>query len=276
VTLSWTAAPKAVVHTMYFGTDKAKVTAGDASVALPPTADIVYVPAKPLNWNTTYYWRVDEMAADGTTTPGQVWSFTTANWIVVGPNQKTLTYNNVQDPLVSQIAYDLPADLTAGSVTDLALRFQGQAPVQGTFNYNAGIYTIGGAGSDVWGTSDQFSFAYKALQGDGSMVVQVTSVGTGANAWAKGGIMIRQSLDDNSAYAIMSLTGDTGTANGGNGAAFQWRPSAGASAAAGPNPATRIQAPYFVKLERTGNVFKGFMSPDGQTWTQLGTDRPSP
>ena len=39
------------------------------SVALPPTDETTYVPAK-LNWNTTYYWKVDEMAADGTTVSG--------------------------------------------------------------------------------------------------------------------------------------------------------------------------------------------------------------
>ena len=43
--LSWTAGPKAIVHTMYFGTDKAKVTAGDKSVALAPSAETTYVPA---------------------------------------------------------------------------------------------------------------------------------------------------------------------------------------------------------------------------------------
>ena len=74
--LTWTAGPKAIVHTLYFGTDQAKVTAGDKSVALPPSAEAKYVPAAALKWNTTYYWRVDEMTSDGVTVPGQVWSFT--------------------------------------------------------------------------------------------------------------------------------------------------------------------------------------------------------
>ncbi len=274
--LSFTPGPKAVVHTMYFGTDKKKVTAGDASVALPPTDQTKYVPAK-LDWNTTYYWKVDEMAADGTTIPGVVWSFTTANFVVVDPGQKTLNYNNTLSPFISQIALDVPADLTKNGATDLALRFQGQAAAQGSFKYDAGTYSVGGAGTDIWGTTDQFTYAYKALEGDGTMVLRVTGDDKGgANAWSKGGIMIRQSLDNNAAYAIMSLTGDTGKNDGGNGAAFQWRESAGASAKAGPNPATYIKAPYFIKLERKGNAFSGYMSAtadpaDPNAWVQLGT-----
>ena len=81
--LSFTPGPKAIVHTMYFGTDKAKVTRerSSRSPCLRPIRPRMYRP--PLTWNTTYYWKVDEMAADGTTVAGLVWSFTTANWIVV-------------------------------------------------------------------------------------------------------------------------------------------------------------------------------------------------
>jgi hypothetical protein len=77
--------------------------------------------------------------------------------------------------------------------------------------------------------------------------------------------MIRQSVDANSPFAIMALTGGDG-----NGGAFQWRATAGGSAAAGPNPATAIAAPCFVKLERIGNTFTGSLSADANEWTPLG------
>jgi hypothetical protein len=32
-----------------------------------------------------------------------------------------------------------------------------------------------------------------------------------------------------------------------------------------------VAAPYWVKIERAGNNFTGSISPDGKTWTQLGT-----
>jgi hypothetical protein len=36
-----------------------------------------------LLWATTYYWRVDEVRADGSVQAGHVWSFSTANFLVV-------------------------------------------------------------------------------------------------------------------------------------------------------------------------------------------------
>ena len=34
-------------------------------------------------WNTTYYWRIDEVEDGGTILKGTVWSFTTANFLIV-------------------------------------------------------------------------------------------------------------------------------------------------------------------------------------------------
>ena len=85
------------------------------------------------------------MTADGTTVAGQVWSFTTANWIVVQAGQVALNYNNTLDPFISQLAFDVPADLTKNGVTDLALRFQGQAAAQGRRSATTmptGTYTV--------------------------------------------------------------------------------------------------------------------------------------
>jgi hypothetical protein len=271
--MTWIPAPKAVVHTIYFGTDKAKVTAGDASVALPPTATASYTPATPLTWNTTYYWRVDEMAAAGTTVAGQVWSFTTANFIVVGPAQRPLNYDNTATPFVSQLTYDVTGDLTRGSVTDLALRFVGQAATVGTFAYDSatGTYTVGGSGTDIWGNSDQFTYAYKALQGDGALIARVTSIGPGANTWAKAGVMIRESLAIGSTHASMDLSANSdGTA--GNGYSFQRRLAPTDGTSTGDNGvAPAIKPPYWVKIERKGNLFSGSISPDGKTWTVFGT-----
>ncbi len=68
--------PDAVGHDVYLGVDEAAVE--DAT-----TADAVYqgrqdaahfVPGR-LELDQTYYWRVDEILADGTTAKGSVWSF---------------------------------------------------------------------------------------------------------------------------------------------------------------------------------------------------------
>ncbi len=84
--------------------------------------------------------------------------------------------------------------------------------------------TLTGDGTDIWNNSDDFTFAYKTLTGDGSIVARVVSVGTGSNTWAKGGVMIRDSLDGGSTFVDMVVTG-----GGGNGASFQFRPVANAA-----------------------------------------------
>jgi hypothetical protein len=87
-TLRWSVGEKAVKHNVYFGTDaNAVLNATTASTSIyrgqQNLAANSYVPTEaPLAWNSTYYWRIDEVnAAD--TWRGNVWSFTTANSLVV-------------------------------------------------------------------------------------------------------------------------------------------------------------------------------------------------
>ncbi len=66
--LRWTAGARATSHDVYWGTVNPPPFAANvlaANYELPT-----------LNYNTTYYWRIDEVNANGTTT-GAVWSFTT-------------------------------------------------------------------------------------------------------------------------------------------------------------------------------------------------------
>ncbi len=86
--LAWVAGDNAAKHNVYFGTDAAAVAnATTASTGIyrgqQDLAAASYVPSEaPLPWNKTYYWRIDE--ANGVDVwPGHLWSFTTANFIVV-------------------------------------------------------------------------------------------------------------------------------------------------------------------------------------------------
>ncbi|HSW01071.1 MAG TPA: hypothetical protein VLI39_12920 [Sedimentisphaerales bacterium] len=76
--------------------------------------------------------------------------------------------------------------------------------------------------------------------------------------------MIRQSTDAGSMYAFMPIT------PGGNGASFQYRLTNSGSAANNDSTGSVVGTPYWVKVERKGNAFSGFISADGKTWTQLG------
>jgi len=55
------------------------------------------------------------------------------------------------------------------------------------------------AGADIWGTADQFHYAYRYLSGGGSIIARVESVEQ-TDSWAKAGLMIRETLDAGSMF----------------------------------------------------------------------------
>jgi hypothetical protein len=86
--LTWSAGEPAASHNVYFGTDLEAVKNADAGSpefkgdkALGSES---YDPGE-LGWNTTYYWRVDEVndADPNSSWKGAVWSFTTADFLIV-------------------------------------------------------------------------------------------------------------------------------------------------------------------------------------------------
>ncbi len=87
--LRWSAGAMAIGHDVYFGTDEAQVA--DATPQTPdvyrgrlPGGQTEYaLTDAPPDWNAAYWWRVDEIGVDGTVTPGKVWSFTTANHLII-------------------------------------------------------------------------------------------------------------------------------------------------------------------------------------------------
>jgi len=86
--LTWTPGAYAASHQVYFGTDKEAVRNADTgSPEYKGTGDLgaeSFDPGK-LEWNTTYYWRIDEANDVNPDSPwtGNVWSFTTANFLIV-------------------------------------------------------------------------------------------------------------------------------------------------------------------------------------------------
>ena len=88
--LSFRAGREAAMHDVYLSTDEQTVIDGTAGVATVTEAS--YAPA--IDLGNTYYWRIDEVndAETPTTWQGQLWSFTTQEFLVVDDFE---SYNDI-------------------------------------------------------------------------------------------------------------------------------------------------------------------------------------
>ena len=70
-----------------------------------------------------------------------------------------------------------------------------------------GVFTVNGAGTDIWGTSDQFNYVYQPLAGDGNgtIIARVTSQ-SNTSSNAKAGVMIKQSTTAGSDYVLIAAS----------------------------------------------------------------------
>ncbi len=304
-TLDWRPGRDVTSHKVFFGTDQAAVAAG--TVPAQTMTGHGFDPGA-LNFGTFYYWKVDEVGT--ATYPGSVWTFTTqpyapvedfesytdqkgeeiySTWIdgvtnglsnstvgyftasggtfgetrIVhgGKQSMPFEYNNVKTPFYSEAEREFSpvADWTTNGADTLSLWVRGNPAAYVDKGGNA--FTLSGGGTDIWNNDDQFRFVYKSLSGDGSITAKVESL-TRSDAWSKAGVMIRETIDGGSKHAMIVVTPD-------NSVSFQYR-SATSGSSANNDQAGGLKAPYWVRLTRTGNTFKGESSPDGKTWTQVG------
>jgi Tol biopolymer transport system component len=82
--------------------------------------------------------------------------------------------------------------------------------LSGSASYDAARqeYTISGAGTNMWFTSDQFHFVWKKMKGNFILRARMEFVGKGAVAHRKAGWMVRPSLDPDAPYADCAEHGD--------------------------------------------------------------------
>jgi len=182
---------------------------------------------------------------------------------------------NTVFPSVYEIDYvhvysrPLPSPWTAGDV--------GSPTYHGrTYASNSGMMNVTGCGAGVGGASDQFQYDYVPLKGDGTIIARVANeVGTNstsplspagaANAGTLAGVMIRNSLSGNDAFAMMALEPVINGTKGGN--VYAYRTSSGGTATK-TVVGNSQGVPSWLKLVKSGTTFTGYSSPDGSTWTQ--------
>jgi len=127
--LRWSAGESAARHDVYFGDDAeavAEATPADAGLYRGQQAlDATTYDPGPLEWDKTYYWRVDEVNTLDADSPwkGVVWRFTTADFIVVD-NFESYTNDvsqRVFEKWVDGLGFTLPEPGNPGNGTGAAV-----------------------------------------------------------------------------------------------------------------------------------------------------------
>jgi ABC-type transport system involved in multi-copper enzyme maturation permease subunit len=139
-------------------------------------------------------------------------------------------------------------------------------------------YVPHGPGGQI--VTDSFSFVRQPLTGNGTVTARVTgltgkhtnlsagptqvgsgNMAPGLAAWAKAGLIIKQSTHQGSAYAAMMVTGS-------NGVRMQDDYTGDIAGLPGSVSAAH---PRWLRLTRSGDTITGYDSADGTHWTQVGT-----
>ena len=136
----------------------------------------------------------------------------------------------------------------------------GNVGIAGSASVSGSTFTLSGSGADIWNQADAFQYVYQWLSGDGEIIARVTDI-TNTNAWAKAGLMFRETLTANARHASVFVTPEQGVA-------FQRRTAAGGSS---QHTGSSGSAPVWLRLVRTGNSFTSFKSANGSNWAEIGT-----
>lgn len=189
------------------------------------------------------------------------------NWHLIGSTNVTMSAaatiglfvnsHNIGQP--STAAFDHVQVTSSGVAGPLPSPWQdgdvGSPALSGSASYAGGVFTVNGAGTDMYGTNDQFNEVYQAANGNSTIIARVTSQ-TNTSANAKAGIIFKQSTTAGSPYILIAIA-----PNGGVKVQYNFNGSVGGGTFAFPNA--------WMKLARVGNVFTASVSSDGVTWTPI-------
>jgi len=136
----------------------------------------------------------------------------------------------------------------------------GSVGICGGASCSGSTFTVCGSGCDIGGTADSFRCVYQPGGPGCSIVARVVSV-QGTAPWAKAGIMIRETLNNNASEGSLCLTPN-------NGIDLLLRCGTGANTQSADIP--NLTPPYWVKAVRSGSTLTGYYSQNGTTWTRVG------
>jgi len=128
------------------------------------------------------------------------------------------------------------------------------------FDKAKGAYKISGAGENMWFDADAFHFVWRQAKGDLTLDADVAFEGAGKNPHRKAVLMIRQTLDADSAYADVALHGDGLTS-------LQFREAKGART---HEIQAAVKGPERLRIEKRGGVVRMWLAPRGSDFGSSG------
>jgi hypothetical protein len=144
-----------------------------------------------------------------------------------------------------------------------------------------GLEAVAG-GKDIWGMSDEFHFTYQKQTGDFDVIVRVESL-SAPHLYSRAGLMAREDLSADSRHVFFLVFPDNRPRHNNTSAyELQYRPQkGGGSKAIYPSqnissqnadaPAFPVDFPHaWLRLQRIGNQFTGFVGTDGKNWKSYG------
>jgi Tol biopolymer transport system component len=138
-------------------------------------------------------------------------------------------------------------------------------PGSAQYDQNTQVYTISGAGYNIWFGRDEFHFLYNKIKGDFILTANFELVGKGTDPHRKIGWMIRGSLNENAAHASAVAHGDGLTV-------LQWRELPGALMR---DPEDEIFFPkknfQIIQLERIGKTITMRVAHKGEPLQTIGS-----
>jgi len=116
------------------------------------------------------------------------------------------------------------------------------------------------AGNSMWNNVDHINFLSEEYTGDVELIVNVASLES-TTLHTKSGIMVRNSLEQNSAYYGVMKTGDQGSRVQLRNKDGSWTQSHGED--------RNDKASSWLRLLKKGNTYTGYKSVDGENWTLI-------
>jgi tetratricopeptide (TPR) repeat protein len=133
------------------------------------------------------------------------------------------------------------------------------------YNKESDTYIMVGCGKGIGESIDEFHFAFKRLEGNGSITARIESV-EDVHPRTMAGVMIRSSLDPGAPFAAVF-------ASPGNGVSYHTRVMVNNNAMADDHVATpeqrALHPPVWIRMERRVDEFSAFYSADGTTWIPM-------